>query len=99
MFTPKAPHWSPKQPDPPLLSDGKDPTFTSWSILIHAKLRDNDDHYPSENSKLTYIYRHTTGDAQGHLEPWFEPGTPNTFRMVEEAMANLASRYNNPRQQ
>jgi hypothetical protein len=47
---------SPKQPDPPLLSDGKDPTYTSWSILVQAKLRDNDDHFPSKNSKLTYVY-------------------------------------------
>jgi hypothetical protein len=62
--------WSPKQPDPPLLSDGKDPTYTSWSILVQAKLQDNDDHFPSENSKLTYVYSCTTGAAQAHLEPW-----------------------------
>src|ERR1700722_20873886 len=43
---------SPKQPNPPLLSDGKDPTYTSWSILVQAKLQDNDDHFPSETSRL-----------------------------------------------
>ena len=59
-----------KQPDPPLLSDGKEPMYTSWSILICTKLWDNNDYFPSEDSKLTYIYRHMTGDAQAHLEPW-----------------------------
>ena len=85
-----------KQPDPPLLSDGKEPTYTSWSILIHAKLWDNDDYFPSEESKLTYFYGCTTGDAQAHLEPQFEDGTPNPFCMVNEVMAHLAAIYQNP---
>jgi hypothetical protein len=84
---------SPKQPDPPLLSDGKDPTHTSWSILVQAKLRDNDDHFPSEDSKLTYVYGRTTGKAQAHLEPRFEYGAPNPFHTVDEVMAHLAAIY------
>jgi hypothetical protein len=88
--------WSPKQPDPPLLSDGKDPTFTSWSILLRAKLRDNDDHFPSENSKLTYVYGRTTGAAQAYLEPRFEYGASNPFYTVDEVMAHLAAIYQNP---
>ena len=90
---------SPKQPDPPLLSDGKDPTYTSWSILVQAKLQDNDDHFPSENSKLTYVYGRTTGAAQAHLEPWFEYGAPNPFLAVDEVMAHLAAIYQNPMRQ
>jgi hypothetical protein len=90
---------SPKQPDPPLLSDGKDPTYTSWSILVQAKLQDNDDHFPSENSKLTYVYGRTTGAAQAHLEPRFEYGAPNPFLAVDEVMAHLAAIYQNPMRQ
>jgi hypothetical protein len=90
---------SPKQPDPPLLSDGKDPTYTSWSILVQAKLQDNDDHFPSENSKLTYVYGRTTGAAQAHLEPRFEYGAPNPFHTVDEVMAHLAAIYQNPMRQ
>jgi hypothetical protein len=92
-------HRSPKQPNPPLLSDGKDPTYTSWSILIRAKLQDNDDHFPSENSKLTYVYGRTTGAAQAHLEPRFEYGAPNPFLAVDEVMAHLAAIYQNPMRQ
>jgi hypothetical protein len=82
-----------------LLSDGKDPTYTSWSILIRAKLQDNDDHFPSENSKLTYVYGRTTGAAQAHLEPRFEYGAPNPFLAVDEVMAHLAAIYQNPMRQ
>ena len=90
---------SPKQPDPPLLSDSKDPTYTSWSILIRAKLQDNDDHFPSEKSKLTYVYGCTTRAAQAHLEPWFEYSAPNPFFTINEVMAHLAAIYQNPMQQ
>jgi hypothetical protein len=92
---PESDRQSLKQPDPPLLSDGKDPTYTSWSILVQAKLQDNDDHFPSENSKLTYVYGCTTGAAQAHLEPWFEYGAPNPFLTVDEVMAHLAAIYQN----
>ena len=91
--------WSPKQLDPPLLSDGKDPTYTSWSILLRAKLRDNGDRFPSENSKLTYVYGRTTGAAQAHLEPRYEYGAPNPFLTVDEVMAHLAAIYQNPMRQ
>jgi hypothetical protein len=96
---PESDRRSPKQPDPPLLSDGKDPTYTSWSILVQAKLQDNDDHFPSENSKLTYVYGRTTGAAQAHLEPRFEYGAPNPFLTVDEVIAHLAAIYQNPMRQ
>jgi hypothetical protein len=96
---PESDRRSPKQPDPPLLSNGKDPTYTSWDILIRAKLQDNDDYFPSENSKLTYVYGRTTGAAQAHLEPRFEYGAPNPFLTVDEVMAHLAAIYQNPMRQ
>jgi hypothetical protein len=91
----KSTHQSLKQPDPPLLSDSKDLTYTSWNILVQAKLQDNDNHFPFENSKLTYVYKRTTGAAQAHLEPRFEYGAPNPFRTVDEVMAHLAAIYQN----
>ena len=99
-FTPvEAPRRSATRLDPPLLSDGKDPTFASWSILLRAKLEENDDHFPSENSKLTYIYGCTTGAAQAHLEPRFEYGARNPFKTVDQVMAHLAALCQNPLRQ
>jgi Zinc knuckle len=90
---------SPKKPDPPLLSDGIDPTFTSWNILVQAKLQDNADHFDSERSKLTYVYGRTTGKAQKHLEPRYDPKTRNPYQSVDEAMEHLATIYLNPMRQ
>jgi septal ring factor EnvC (AmiA/AmiB activator) len=95
----KSTYQSLKQPDPPLLSDSKDLTYTSWNILVQAKLQDNNNHFPSENSKLTYVYKRTTGAAQAYLEPQFEYGTPNPFCTVDEVMAHLAAIYQNLMQQ
>ena len=36
--TPAAPAKSAKIPDPPILTDGKDPTFDSWKLQIRDKL-------------------------------------------------------------
>jgi hypothetical protein len=87
---------SPKRPDPPLLSDGVDPTFTSWNILVQAKLQDNVDHFDTERSKLTYVYGRTTGKAQRHLEPRYDPKARNLYQSVDEAIEHLATIYLNP---
>jgi len=39
---------SAKIPDPPLLTDGKDPTFDSWKIQVNGKLTVNADHFANE---------------------------------------------------
>ena len=39
------PKRSAKIPDPPILTDGLDPTYESWKIQIQAKLSVNDDHF------------------------------------------------------
>jgi hypothetical protein len=93
---PESERRSPKQPNPPLLSNRKDPTYTSWNILVLAKLRDNDDHFPSEKSKLTYVYGCTTRDTQAYLEPWFESSVLNPYRTVDEVIAYLVAIYLNP---
>jgi hypothetical protein len=92
-------HRSLKQPDPPLLSDSKDPTYMSWSILVQAKLQDNNDHFLSENSKLIYVYGCTTRAAQAHLEPWFEYNVSNLFYTVDKVIAHLVAIYQNLIQQ
>jgi hypothetical protein len=41
---------STKIPDPPILTDGKDPTFENWKLQMQGKLRVNADHYPTEEA-------------------------------------------------
>jgi hypothetical protein len=88
--------WSKKRPDPKELSDGVDPTFESWRILIKGKLRTNADHFPTEEDKMDYVFGRTTGRAQKHLLPRFDEDSPARFTTAEEMIQHLAPRYINP---
>ena len=41
-------------PDPPLFTDGKDPSIDQWLSKMRGKFEINWDHYPLERSKLIY---------------------------------------------
>jgi hypothetical protein len=78
--------WSKKRPDPKELSDGVDPTFESWRILIRGKLRANADHFPTEEDKMEYVFGRTTGKAQKHLLPRFDKDSPTRFTTADEML-------------
>jgi Zinc knuckle len=88
--------YSKKRPDPPVFTDGVDPTFESWRIQIQAKLRANADHYPTEEDKMEYVFSRTGGDAQKHLLPRFNEDSPVRFTSAKEMLQHLASIYVNP---
>ena len=48
--SPSVPTKSVKIPDPPLLTDGKEPTFESWKLQIQGKLQVNADHFQSDEA-------------------------------------------------
>ena len=87
---------SKKRPDPKELSDGEDPTFESWRILVRGILRANADHFPTEEDKMDYVFGRTTGKAQKHLLPRFDEDSPDRFITAEEMIQYLALRYINP---
>jgi hypothetical protein len=88
--------YSKKRPDPPIFTDGVDPTFESWKIQMQAKLRANTDHYPTEEDKMEYMFSRTLGDAQRHLLPRFDEESPMRFVSFQEMLQHLASIYVNP---
>jgi hypothetical protein len=61
--SPAAPIKSTKIPDPPILTDGKDPTFESWKLQIRGKLQVNANHFQSEEARMTYVFNRTGRDA------------------------------------
>src|SRR5436189_4306178 len=67
--SPATPPKSAKIPDPPILTDGKDPTFENWKLQIRGKLQVNADHFPTDEARMAYVFSRTGGDAQGHLWP------------------------------
>jgi Zinc knuckle len=88
--------YSKKRPDPPVFTNGIDPTFESWKIQMQAKLRANADHYPTEEDKMEYLFSRTLSDAQRHLLPRFDEDSPIRFVSFREMLQYLASIYVNP---
>jgi hypothetical protein len=58
---------STKIPDPPILTDGKDPKFEDWLLRIKDKLAANEDHYPTPALRLAYVKSRCGGRAAEHL--------------------------------
>ena len=45
-----------KLPDPEIFKDNKDGRIMQWLRMMKDKLKNNADHYPTEDSKMAYIY-------------------------------------------
>ena len=78
----------PKDPDP--LDDGLDPTFASWSKLLHGELIQHGYWYPTEAERMAFVFRITKGKARGHLETLYLSDHPMAFQTAEEMVEHLA---------
>jgi hypothetical protein len=58
---------SSKIPDPPILTDGKEPTFEDWLLRMEDKLSANADHYPTSALRLAYVKSRCGGRASDHI--------------------------------
>lgn len=63
---------STKIPDPPILIDGKNPTFDSWLSMMKNKLKVNANHFANKEAKIAYIQLRTDGEASEHIQPRLE---------------------------
>ena len=63
------PSKSAKIPDPPLLTDGKEPRFEDWLLLMTQKLEANHDHYNSPQLHHAYVASCCDGKAHKHITP------------------------------
>ena len=88
---------SSKIPDPPVLTDGKDPTFENWKLQIRGKLRVNADHFLDEEARMTYVFGRTGSDAQKHLSPRFDnEEATDPFTTAKEMLEYLSAIYEDP---
>lgn len=85
-----------KLPDPPTLTDGKEPKFEDWLLKVKNKFRANADHYQTEELKMAYIESRTSGDAAKHLAPRFREGVVHQFQTSAEILAYLERIYLDP---
>jgi Zinc knuckle len=70
--------YRPRMPDLGELDDGKSPTWTSWKIQATSNFEEYPWNFPTEKSKVRYLFAHTKGQTTKYLEPRMEAGTWNT---------------------
>ncbi|ODM21116.1 hypothetical protein SI65_04169 [Aspergillus cristatus] len=74
---------SEKVPDPPLLTDGKEPKFKDWMIEMKGKFMANADHFDNDQMKRVYLVS-CTGDAT------------DPYTSVEQMFKTLTTAFQNP---
>ena len=94
--SPNRPTKSAKIPDPPILTDGKEPTFDNWKIQIQGKLQVNSDHFATEQAQITYVFSRTGGDAQKHLQPRISTSSIDPLETATDMIQHLADIYEDP---
>jgi Zinc knuckle len=73
---------SAKQPDPPCLTDGKDPSYQTYKLRMQSKLRSNRDYFVDEQAMIDYIFSRTEGEAARYMETWIMSGELDCVEMV-----------------
>lgn len=87
---------STKLPDPPILTDGKEPTYDDWIAKMQSKLEANQDHFPTQALKIGYVQSRVASTAALHINPRLRPTTTNKFQTVDEIFEVLDKVYSDP---
>ena len=90
------PSKSTKLPDPPILTDGKDPKFEDWVTRVKAKLTVNDDHYPTDDIKRAYVVGRIGGDAASYIAPRLRADSTNPYSSLQDLIQHLTDVYEDP---
>lgn len=77
-------------PNPPLFTDGEDPTWEDWSSKIEQKLTVNQDHYPTSESKIAFVIGRLGGLAVSHTTSRRQRKSLNPYTSYEEILDQLA---------
>ena len=84
---------SPKLPDPPVFTNGKDPTWDDWSSKVREKMDSNADHYSTEKSRIAYVLTRLGGDAVTYTYHRREKNAANPYLTYEDILSELAETY------
>jgi hypothetical protein len=87
---------STKLPDPPILTDGKEPTYDDWVAKMQSKLEANEDHFPTDALKIGYVQSRVAGTAALHINPRLRPAATNKFQTAGEIFKVLEKVYGDP---
>src|SRR5699024_6448941 len=87
---------SEKVPDPPILTDGKDPEFEDWKVEMENKFEVNADRYPTDISRRAYLLTRTGGLARQQLSARARADSTNPFTNMNEMLDALTTAFRNP---
>jgi hypothetical protein len=87
---------SAKLDDPLKLSDGRNPRFDDWRILMEQKLRANADRYSTPDLRIAYIGGRCEGKALKTFMNRIRPGCSNPYTDGDDVFEHLKQAFNNP---
>lgn len=93
---PDQPRRTVKLPDPPILTDGKEPKFDDWMAQMKTKLKANADHYSSNLLQVAYVQSRLGGRAAEHAAPRFHEDSVNQYQTADEVFEHLKSIFFDP---
>ena len=80
-------------PDPPILTNGKDPRFDDWLLLMKQKLRANADHFDTIELQIAYVTSLIAGRAREHIMPRMRDELINKYLIIEDVFEYLKIIY------
>lgn len=92
----REPGKSAKIPDPPELTDGKDPPFDHWYLLMQQKLAANADHFTTPQLRIAYVVSRTKDKAQRHVMSRMRPTAVNRYGDADDIFKHLDSIFGDP---
>ena len=87
---------STRYPDPPMFTNGEDPTYVDWSLSIQDKLHVNADHFVDDAAQAIYVISRTSGDAAGHINAYRTGGKAGFFTTPLAVLGVLEDVYGDP---
>ena len=82
---------SQKHPDPPLFTDGIDPTWEDWSSKMNIKLKVNKDYWDDDESRIGYVLSRLGGKAAKQTYSRQEQGAHDPFLTAKDVFDELAT--------
>jgi hypothetical protein len=85
-----------KLPDPPILTDGKNPRYDDWVSLIKRRFVILAQHYPTAEHQIAYVQTRLGGRALEHTSPRFQETSTRAYQTVDEIYLHLKSVFHDP---
>lgn len=85
-----------KIPDPPMLTDGKEPRFDDWMLLMTQKLEANSDHFDTRQLRRAYVASRCDGKARKHITPRLRTDASNRYEDSDDMLEHLRTIYDDP---